>query len=256
MSSSPANTSVYESTIHCSWLLVASSSRTIVGIATLRIELSSTMTSRLKHRTMRIQPPPLFGLLRHAIPVHHRTLRGTTIGRKRDVRRSASTRRRWPPAGASIAARRRRRHRQAHVGRGDPPLRVQHALEHRRVRLGEAAATTGSSASWCARPSSTLPASPHSIIATKRSVQTCAVAPMIARAPPIRTIGKKYGSSPPRTAKSSGAPASTAIVSGSTGRWPASPRRCSGCARARGAHRPRGGDRCASGCCRRRSAAG
>ena len=58
MSSRPANTSVYESTIHCSWLFVASRSRTIVGMATLRIVLSSTITSRLKQRTARIQPPP------------------------------------------------------------------------------------------------------------------------------------------------------------------------------------------------------
>ncbi len=50
----PANTSVYASTIHCSWLLVASRSRTIVGMATLRIVLSSTITSRLKQRTARI----------------------------------------------------------------------------------------------------------------------------------------------------------------------------------------------------------
>ncbi len=50
----PANTSVYESTIHCSWLLVAFSSRTIDGNATFRIELSSTMTRRLKQRTPRM----------------------------------------------------------------------------------------------------------------------------------------------------------------------------------------------------------
>ena len=55
VSSRPANTSVYESTIHCSWLLVGVELASIsVGIATLRIELSSTITSRLKHRTTRI----------------------------------------------------------------------------------------------------------------------------------------------------------------------------------------------------------
>ena len=54
VSSRPANTSVYESMIHCTWLLEASRSRTIVGTATLRIELSSTITSRLKHSTARI----------------------------------------------------------------------------------------------------------------------------------------------------------------------------------------------------------
>ncbi len=54
VSNRPANTSVYASTIHWSWLLVASRSRTMVGIATLRIVLSSTITSRLKQRTARI----------------------------------------------------------------------------------------------------------------------------------------------------------------------------------------------------------
>ena len=54
VSSRPANTSVYESTIHWSWLFVGSSSRESVGIATFRIVLSSTITSRLKHRTRRI----------------------------------------------------------------------------------------------------------------------------------------------------------------------------------------------------------
>ena len=54
VSSRPANTRVYESTIHCSWVFVASSSLTIEGSATLRIELSRTMTRRLKHSTPRI----------------------------------------------------------------------------------------------------------------------------------------------------------------------------------------------------------
>ena len=43
VSSKPANTSVYESTIHWSWLLLASRSRTSVGMATFRIELSTMM---------------------------------------------------------------------------------------------------------------------------------------------------------------------------------------------------------------------
>ena len=54
VSSRPANTSVYESTIHCTWLFDASRSRISVGMATLRIELSRTMTSRLTQRTTRI----------------------------------------------------------------------------------------------------------------------------------------------------------------------------------------------------------
>ena len=54
MRSRPANTSVYESTIHCSWLLVAPSSFTSVGMATLRIELSTMITSRLRQSTLRI----------------------------------------------------------------------------------------------------------------------------------------------------------------------------------------------------------
>ena len=77
------------------------------------------------------------------------------------------------------------------------------------------ACTTGSSASACARPSSTLPASPHSIIATKRSVHTCAAA-QIAPAPPISTVGKRNGSSPPSTEKSRGAPARISSVSASS----------------------------------------
>ena len=49
-----ANTSVYESTIHCSWLVVASRSFCSVGNATLRIELSTMITSRLRQSTPRI----------------------------------------------------------------------------------------------------------------------------------------------------------------------------------------------------------
>src|SRR6185369_11589687 len=51
VSSKHANTSVYESTIHCSWLNVASRSVCRCGNATLRIELSTMMTSRLRHNT-------------------------------------------------------------------------------------------------------------------------------------------------------------------------------------------------------------
>ena len=64
----------------------------------------------------------------------------------------------------------------ADVGRGDAALRVEHALEDRGVGLGEAGLDTGSSASAWARPSSSLPARPHSIIATNRAVQRCAAA--------------------------------------------------------------------------------
>jgi hypothetical protein len=45
---------VYESTIHWSSLVLAPSWFTMLGIATLRIELSTTMTSRLTLRTSRI----------------------------------------------------------------------------------------------------------------------------------------------------------------------------------------------------------
>ena len=49
-----ANTSVYESTIHCSWLKVALRSSCSRGKATLRMELSTMITSRLRHSTPRI----------------------------------------------------------------------------------------------------------------------------------------------------------------------------------------------------------
>jgi hypothetical protein len=50
----PAKTSVYESTIHWSWLLLELSSRSIVGRATLRIVLSKEMTSRETERTTNV----------------------------------------------------------------------------------------------------------------------------------------------------------------------------------------------------------
>src|SRR3954451_5541305 len=53
-SSSPANTSVYASTTHCSWLVVADSSRLIVGRATLTIVLSTLTSNTDRHRTPRI----------------------------------------------------------------------------------------------------------------------------------------------------------------------------------------------------------
>src|SRR5262245_37493275 len=52
--SRPANTSVYESTIHWSWLVDAWRSRTRVGSATFRIVLSSPITSSDRQRTPRI----------------------------------------------------------------------------------------------------------------------------------------------------------------------------------------------------------
>src|SRR5205085_7235666 len=58
VSNKPANTSVYESTIHCSWLFDAPRPTGLafssVGTATLRIELSTTITSRLRQSTARI----------------------------------------------------------------------------------------------------------------------------------------------------------------------------------------------------------
>ena len=73
---------------------------------------------------------------------------------------------------------------------------------------------TGRSASAWARPSSTLPASPHSIISTNGSVHTCADAQMVP-APPMSTSGNRNGSSPPSTANPSiwFAPASSSSVS-------------------------------------------
>ena len=146
---------------------------------------------------------------------------------------------------------RRVRQRQAHVGRRDPALRVQHALEHRGVRLGEAgAAPPGSSASAWARPSSSLPASPHSIIATNRAVHTCADAE-IAPAPPMHMSGKRNGSSPPSTAKPRGRVGEQLERVGvECTRPPASRRRCSDARRARAARPRRGRGRCGTGCCR------
>jgi hypothetical protein len=51
VSSSPANTSMYASTIHCSSEAEAPRSRSSVGRATLRIVLSIPITSRDRHRT-------------------------------------------------------------------------------------------------------------------------------------------------------------------------------------------------------------
>ena len=53
-SSSPAKTSAYESTIHCSPLVVASSSRESVGMATLMMRLSTTARNTERHRMVRI----------------------------------------------------------------------------------------------------------------------------------------------------------------------------------------------------------
>ena len=54
VSSRPANTSMYESTIHWSCELDAPRSSSSVGSATLRIVLSSEMTSSDRHRTTRV----------------------------------------------------------------------------------------------------------------------------------------------------------------------------------------------------------
>ena len=98
----------------------------MLGIATLRIELSTTMTSRLTLRTSRISQRRLYAL-------------AATCSRMRDGAVRVS------PDAAAIASSARSRaacdavdQRQAHVRRGDPALRVQHGLEHRRVGLGEA----------------------------------------------------------------------------------------------------------------------
>jgi len=53
-SSKPANTSAYESTIHCRPLVVASSSRASVGIATLMMRLSTTTRKTERLRIVRI----------------------------------------------------------------------------------------------------------------------------------------------------------------------------------------------------------
>ncbi len=53
-SSRPAKTSVYASTTHCSWLVVADRSRLIVGRATLTIVLSTLTNSTDRQRTPRI----------------------------------------------------------------------------------------------------------------------------------------------------------------------------------------------------------
>ena len=67
------------------------------------------------------------------------------VGVGRDLLTHARRRRSGQPCAAVIAssarsraASRRVHQRQAHVGRGDSALRVQHGLEHRRVGLGEA----------------------------------------------------------------------------------------------------------------------
>ena len=54
VSNRPANTSVYESTTHCSWLMLVPRSRTSVGSATLTIVLSITITNKLRHSTARV----------------------------------------------------------------------------------------------------------------------------------------------------------------------------------------------------------
>ena len=54
VSSRLANTMMYASTIHCSSEPLAPRSRTIVGSATLRIELSIVMTTSDMQRTARV----------------------------------------------------------------------------------------------------------------------------------------------------------------------------------------------------------
>jgi hypothetical protein len=51
VNSNPANTSVYPSTIHCSWLVVADRSSAMLRKATFRMVLSNPMISRLRHST-------------------------------------------------------------------------------------------------------------------------------------------------------------------------------------------------------------
>ncbi len=52
--SRPVKTSRYESTIHCSWRVVAASSSASVGSATLTIVPSSTVTNTARHITARV----------------------------------------------------------------------------------------------------------------------------------------------------------------------------------------------------------
>ena len=205
-----------------------------VGIATLRIVLSRTITSRLKQRTARI---------------HQRRSSARWTGQRRSLTwcssydgpsRSRVPERkacryyrvgcRPPPAGARCdrAARRRRRSGRRTSGVGMRPCACSTPLNTAGFGSAKPACTTGSSASAWARPSSTLPARPHSIIATNRSVHTWAAARDRARAAhehgreEERVLAAEHGEA--RAARRPGSRACRRRAR----RPPASRRRCSG----------------------------
>ena len=108
--------------------------------------------------------------------------RDLDVGRRRPRRSDVRRRRRWPrgrPASDSGDAFVRGRRTS---GVGIRPWAWSTALNTAGFGSANSDCTTGSSASACARPSSTLPASPHSIIETNRSVHTWADAQIVPRA--------------------------------------------------------------------------
>ena len=102
---------------------------------------------------------------------------------------------------------------QPHIWCRQPALRVQDALDDR-VRFGEQRQGDRQEGRRASTGIPTRPASPSSIMRTKSDVRTCAAA-AIEPAPPIRTMGNRYASSPPRTAKEGGASVRTRRVSAS-----------------------------------------
>ena len=103
--------------------------------------------------------------------------------------------------------------REPDVGRRDAALRVQHALEHRRVRLDEQRLHHRQQRLGVAR--GRRRPCPRARTRSSRRTARCRRAPTRRSrpAPPMSTSGKRNGSSPPSTAKSSGAPASSSSVS-------------------------------------------
>ena len=80
MRSSPANTRLYASTIHCSELDVASSERASVGSATFKLAFAITIMTRLMHSTPRVHHrrsyfPRRRRFLGVEAPLHDRFLR-------------------------------------------------------------------------------------------------------------------------------------------------------------------------------------
>ena len=143
MSSRPANTSVYASTIHCSWLLVASRSRDDRRDRDVEDRVVEHDHEQAEAEDGEDPPPALVGAILRRGALRVPVMRGLPVETERSRNGTEACRFYWAAAYGRHAPRRSHpadaaTSGQPHVGRRDATLRVEHALEHRRVRLGEA----------------------------------------------------------------------------------------------------------------------